>query len=415
MGRYVVRIAEKYYDEDCDWRGYPIEKIRYTGEEYETTICPDSSYGVESGPDGWEIHTVIGGERPQTTYKQTSYDKDVERKGDFLYKKGSKQTILIECPYKNVKEVVIPNTVKRIEGFAFNECFDLTTIVIPSSVEEISSEAFIGIRAHRGSYYNSITITFANDVKTIPSGLIPSNTSKLGNMYTWQHLVKEIAIPDSVTKIEENAFKDMHLLSMTLPDSIEEIAEGAFSESSIYEVHISELCWMRFKDVMLEGCKKISAVKSGKKLLYFNESDFYLLRNCTDIGDEAFCHAEIMKAEKLMEGLSRLNDEYREKKIKERTELKISTSIQSIGKRAFMGCTVLVRVELPESLTYLGDEAFKDCVNLEEITLPKSLPWVGKNTFEGCSKLKTVLLPRKLYKRSKWKFPETIEFLFYDD
>lgn len=59
MGRYVVREAEEYYDmNECDAHGYPIKKIRYTGEEYETTVDPGGDY-VESGPDGWEIHTVI--------------------------------------------------------------------------------------------------------------------------------------------------------------------------------------------------------------------------------------------------------------------------------------------------------------------------------------------------------------------
>lgn len=81
MGRYVVRVAEEYYDMDeCDARGYPVKKIRYTGEEYETTVDPNGDY-VEYGPDGWETHTVIGGGRPKTTYRQTCHDKDVELRG----------------------------------------------------------------------------------------------------------------------------------------------------------------------------------------------------------------------------------------------------------------------------------------------------------------------------------------------
>jgi len=77
MGRYVVREAEEYYDmDDCDARGYPKKKIRYTGEEYETTVDPNGEY-VESGPDGWEIHTVIcQGKVPTSplTLNKTSLD-----------------------------------------------------------------------------------------------------------------------------------------------------------------------------------------------------------------------------------------------------------------------------------------------------------------------------------------------------
>ena len=77
MGRYVVREAEEYYDmDDCDARGYPKKKIRYTGEEYETTVDPNGEY-VESGPDGWEIHTVICQKKVQAsplTLRKTSLD-----------------------------------------------------------------------------------------------------------------------------------------------------------------------------------------------------------------------------------------------------------------------------------------------------------------------------------------------------
>ena len=61
MGRYIVRVAEVYYDMDsgqCDARGYPIREIRYTGEEYETSVDPGGDF-VEYGPDGTELHTVI--------------------------------------------------------------------------------------------------------------------------------------------------------------------------------------------------------------------------------------------------------------------------------------------------------------------------------------------------------------------
>ncbi len=75
MGRYVVREAEEYYDmNECDARGYPVKKIRYTGVEYETTVDPEGDY-VESGPDGWEIHTVIVQKEvqapPLTLYKNS--------------------------------------------------------------------------------------------------------------------------------------------------------------------------------------------------------------------------------------------------------------------------------------------------------------------------------------------------------
>lgn len=442
MGRYIVRVAEEYYDEEHTINGHPITRLRYTGEEYETSVEPDDSVSCSVMSDGYtEVHTVIGSltggrGRRSRTYEQCSYEKDVELCGEYLYKKGSNQTVLIECPYKDIEVAEIPDTVKKIGNYAFEDCYHLGTIVIPSSVEVISSFAFAACRDEKG-VYRYVTLTFSNDVKTIPSGFIPDNTSRLPNDF-YSHLVKNIVIPDSVTRIEDNAFKNMDLRHVTLPNSIIEIGKGVFSESKVYELNIPESLWMRYKDVMLEGCKRIWEVKSGTKLLYYNYfapwRPLDCLKHYSEIGDDAFACADIMKAENLV-GESDLNlylwfsdgisineaSEYREKKIymnehiKENALLKIPDSIQSIGKRAFMGCTVLVTVELPEWLTYLGDEAFKDCINLEEITIPEWLTCVGKNVFEGCINLKRVLLSRKLYEESKWEFPETAEFLFYDD
>ena len=42
----------------------------------------------------------------------------------------------------NAKEVIIPETVTAIAGYAFNECIDLTSVAIPESVTEINSYAF---------------------------------------------------------------------------------------------------------------------------------------------------------------------------------------------------------------------------------------------------------------------------------
>ncbi len=179
MGRYVVRFAEEYYDmDDCDSRGYPIRKIRYTGEEYETYVDPDGDY-VESGPDGWEIHTVIGRSAPKTktTYYQRHRDH-VEKRGKFVYKKGTSRRFLLECPFKDIDQAVIPSRVKKIGSFVFDECFDLETIVLPPYVEEIDNEAFVG-HTKRGQYNPGCTIAFSNEWKRIPSHLLPNNTDKL--------------------------------------------------------------------------------------------------------------------------------------------------------------------------------------------------------------------------------------------
>lgn len=250
MGRYLVRIAEKYYDmDDCDSRGYPIEKIRYTGEEYETYIDPDGDY-VECGPDGWETHTVIGGSVPRRTYYPRYGDKE-ERRGTFVYMKGTRRSFLLGCANKYITQAIISTRVKKIGSFVFDDCFDLETIVLPPSVEEIDSEAFVG-HAGRGQYYPGCTIAFSNEWKRIPSHLLPNNTDKLPVFHSWQYIFDKIKLYDSIVEIDDYAFSKMKLRKVNIPDSIEKIGTAIFSESRIAELYVSESSWIKFKDLIMQ-------------------------------------------------------------------------------------------------------------------------------------------------------------------
>lgn len=258
MGRYFVRIAEEYYDmDDCDSRGYPKKKIRYTGEEYETTVDPDG-VRVEGGPDGWETHTVIGGSAPRRTYYPKYGDKE-EKRGSFVFMKGTRRSFLIGCANKYITQANISTRVKKIGSFAFDECFDLKTIVLPPSVEEINSEAFVG-HAGRGEYYPGCTIVFSKEWKCIPSHLLPNNTDKLPVFHSWQYIFDKIRLPDSIVEIEDNAFSKMELHKVNIPDSVEIMGTAIFSESRIYELYISESSWMKFKDTITQDANIINVV-----------------------------------------------------------------------------------------------------------------------------------------------------------
>jgi len=58
-----------------------------------------------------------------------------------------------------------------------------------------------------------------------------------------------------------------------------------------------------------------------------------------------------------------------------------------IGRKAFMNCTGLTDMALPESIHTIEDEAFRGCSNLEHLTIPNTEVKIGKNVFEGCTKL----------------------------
>ena len=51
-------------------------------------------------------------------------------------------TVLKYCLNKEIPSIVIPETVKKIEGSAFRECRNLEKVVFPAGLQKIGKEAF---------------------------------------------------------------------------------------------------------------------------------------------------------------------------------------------------------------------------------------------------------------------------------
>lgn len=78
--------------------------------------------------------------------------------------------------------------------------------------------------------------------------------------------------------------------------------------------------------------------------------------------------------------------------------------LKKIGKRAFIWCENLERIDLPGSLEEIGDHAFAYCFSLREINFPSSLRKIGMNAFSCCSSLTEVLLPPGLTTLDSYAF-----------
>ncbi|MCR5652266.1 MAG: leucine-rich repeat domain-containing protein [Ruminococcus sp.] len=62
-------------------------------------------------------------------------------------------------------------------------------------------------------------------------------------------------------------------------------------------------------------------------------------------------------------------------------------SVTKIGVRAFLGCSNLEGVTIPDGVTSIGDFAFYNCTNLTSITIPDSITSIGSNMFYGCNNI----------------------------
>ncbi len=74
-------------------------------------------------------------------------------------------------------------------------------------------------------------------------------------------------------------------------------------------------------------------------------------------------------------------------------EIVSGRGITEIPDYAFLGCSSLKRVSLPEGLKKIGFQAFSECDSLESINFPSSLEDIGSNSFTYCASLDNLKFP----------------------
>ena len=80
----------------------------------------------------------------------------------------------------------------------------------------------------------------------------------------------------------------------------------------------------------------------------------------------------------------------------EEIEFTADCNVTEIPDYAFLGCTSLRKVILPDGLKKIGFQAFSECKSLEEINLPAGLEDIGSNAFAYCTSLDNIKFPDSL-------------------
>ena len=70
-----------------------------------------------------------------------------------------------------------------------------------------------------------------------------------------------------------------------------------------------------------------------------------------------------------------------------------SYTVISIGEEAFLRCSDLTSVEMPDSVTSIGNDAFSECFSLTSIDIPDGVTSIGNNAFSMCYDLTSVDIP----------------------
>ena len=82
----------------------------------------------------------------------------------------------------------------------------------------------------------------------------------------------------------------------------------------------------------------------------------------------------------------------------------VTYSVTSIGALAFMYCSGLTSITIPNSVTSIEEWAFFDCSGLTSVTIGNSVTSIGMQAFSDCSGLTSVTIPSSVTSIGAWAF-----------
>lgn len=77
-------------------------------------------------------------------------------------------------------------------------------------------------------------------------------------------------------------------------------------------------------------------------------------------------------------------------------EVKLPTSVHSIGNHAFFLCSYLQSVEIPKTTQRYGESAFNGCASLKRIPISNNVVYIGKAAFKDCQNLDSLVIPNSI-------------------
>ena len=446
------------------------EAAFYGSIELERITIPDSVTSLDNStfadcPKLQSINVSTG----NTAYSSDNYG--------VLFNKD--KTEIINYPEgRSETSYTIPNSVTKIEKYAFYGCDKLTSLKIPASVTAIDYYAFgcndaltdiyydgtesewekidmkngeydfQGITIHfvepEGPYSGTCgdNLTWSLDAET--GELVINGTGEMDDhlsyedtpWYNYHSSIKKVTIGNGVTTIGSYVFYNCtNLTSITIPEGVTSIGSYTFtccdSLQKVYYTGTKDE-WGSISLGSLNGIPAVTIIfecdserpyydcgKCGDTLDWVLYVDYELvisgageMGNYSDYTAEQWRkYASLIKKLTIEKGATSIGM-CAFMNCSNLTDIIIPDSVTSIGASAFCGCENLVSIVIPDSVTSIGVCAFDGCTSLINITIPDSVTSIGECAFDGCTSLANITIPDSLTSIGWSAFSNTG---YYDD
>ena len=285
--------------------------------------------------------------------------------------------------YKEVTEIVLPETVTTIRDFQFRNFSAVTKISIPNSVETIGYRTFEKCLA-----VEELTIPFVGgsltDTANTNIGYLFGNSYYADTLCKFPPNLTSVTITNA-TIIRGYAFNGYeNIKEVSLPASLTEIQGLAFQGcSSLETVTFAEESELKtIGDRAFESCSALTSINLPNTVETIAS---YVFSNCksldnvvlpvslTTIDDYAFSNCSALTNVNVLEG----------------------SSLQTINYCAFSYCTKLSLVDFSNatSLTTVEEYAFRECTGLKNVIIPDNVTLIEKSAFYGCAAIESMTIP----------------------
>lgn len=309
---------------------------------------------------------------------------------------------LVYC-FRHIEKVTIPDSIKIIKGYAFQDCNQLVEVEISpnSNLQIIEDNAFELVPIQKFTILPHLTeigpSAFADSkIQTIE---IPPNSKlhTIGNNAFENTLIERFTIPPHLTTLSACMFygcKNLKTIDVPSDSELQIIKKEAFYDSPLESLTIPSN-FVKFCEEWGDGANQLNNIKIDNKNPLFLVYENKLIIGKSSI--ESKTYDEIVFC------------------YKDNTEVTIPSSIKTILPYSFYRCKKLQKINFQNNsmLQTIGKFAFYES-SITSITIPSSTTRICCSAFSDCRKLESCVIPSnselRIIEESAFAYTHLINF-----